>query len=288
MTKQADQEDPSTGPRRFVFLLSPTGRSGTNYLRDLLVTAGVCQAPRGNVLPTEDWMLPHAYLLVRFADEVRKAQASPSRADPAELSILHARMLREFGEALKRTVDAAGADPVVLKTPSTHNIDHFFRLFGPEHLLLLVRDGRDVCESLYRSKFVDGYPQAFEYWNRMAAHTIAFQRSAEADRWRNQIHFARYEECVASPQTAVQRIASWLKRPLDTRRLPAVSQLPVIGSSEFGLDPDGGFSFRTVPAPPGFNPIGRWKHWPEAVRDQFKQIANRSLVDLGYEKDDNW
>jgi len=274
--------------RPFVFMLAPTVRSGTNYVFQLLQKSGVCEIAKGTVLSSEDYLLASAEPLFQFVDMLRNRYSSKDTDKNPEIDLLQARLLHELGEGLKRTIDAEGRLPVLLKTPSVRNIDNFFTLFGNEKLLLIVRDGRDTCESMVRSGYAKNYKHAFKYWKRMARITMAFMDGIGPENNADNVLLLRYEDVLADPTKAVMKVASWLNVPVDPQDFPDFVQMPIIGSSELGREKDGSFTYKTVPAQTNFNPVGRWQSWSFLRRRQFKKIANEPLVYFGYERDDKW
>lgn len=286
-------EPPKRSPERerpaFVFLISPTARSGTNYVRYLLIESGICERPKSPILQAEDWYLPNSDLLQKFIANVRNSQPKAAHAPGGtESDLLAAQLFREFGEALKRSVHARGGKPVLLKTPSARNVANFFALYGTEKLLIVVRDGRDTCESFYRSEFVERREDAFRLWADMAQELAAFLNEIRGTDLERHVHLVHYEDCVARPAGEVQKMAAWLGRPVEDVDTDSLNDLPVYGSSQLNRTADGRFQWAIAPAPEGFNPVGRWRDWPDSVRRSFKAIANGPLVAFGYETDDTW
>ena len=278
----------SCNHRPFVFMLAPKGRSGTHYLQRLLVEAGVCELPLGKVLSNEDWFLTHSDILIEYTDRLRSQYAEFSHVQTPEIVVLQDRILRELGDGLKRTVDAEGRLPILLMTPNSGSIESFFRLFYNDKLIIIVRDGRDTCESLVKSNFEKNHEQAFHGWNTNARAAMAFIEGISIKKNADKVLLLRYEDILADPAKAVMKVAAWLNVPVDPKRLPDFEQIPIIGSSEIGREKDGSFTYKTVPAQPNFKPVGRWHSWPAPLRQQFKEIANEPLVYFGYESDDKW
>lgn len=244
--------------------------------------------PNGDVLKTEDWYLHHAHHLKAFADDIRRLRVRFNAAEATELDLMRARMLREFGEALKRTVDAPGPAPVLLKTPSVENIESFFEFFGCENMLIVVRDGRDTCESFIRSKFADSYEETFRNWACHAEQLLKFLDSDVCRINGKRIKMVRYEDVLSDPEMFLRDTADWLGQVFYPEANSDYKKIAVIGSSELGRQADGSFKFEWIPPPPGFNPVGRWKKWPKELCDEFKAIANKQLVAFGYEQDADW
>ena len=257
-------------------------------MRNLLVHTGVCEAPLGNIFSSEDHLLEKSNHLCTYTNELRQWWQKTSPASEAECKLVEARLLRELGQALLRTVDRRGQKPCVLKTPSTENIDKFFQLFGNQRMLLVVRDGRDVCESMVQSGFVDSYENTFELWKRNAQSMLDFLGPLKGQAEASRIHLVRYEDAVADPDLVMGSVIEWLGLEIKKYKFDNLKFLPVVGSSELGKTSTGVFEYKTVAKPAGFNPFKRWKNWSAERKDSFKRIANEQLVELGYESGDDW
>ncbi len=271
-----------------VFILSPIGRSGTNYLRALMIRSKLCQAPIGNTLAAEDWLLAHSHHLLRYADSVKQKQMLASRADRTIYHLEESVLLRHIGDAIRKTIRYKNSRPVALKTPSSEGVANIFNLFDDARLIMLVRDGRDTCQSNCRSGFTESYADAFQIWRDRVIQMTDFAGVYAKNCKNPLVLWVKYEEAVNTPEATVRRIAGFLGKGDAKLDMSGIQNLPIFGSSELGRTPTDEFVYQTQPAKQGFNPIGRWKAWPPEVKILFKKTANKQLVDLGYETDESW
>jgi hypothetical protein len=270
-----------------VFIMSPVGRSGTNFLRALMIKSRLCQAPLGHSIASEDWMNANSHLLIKYAASVKQRHILASQAEPMVYELEEAMLLRQFGEAIRNTIRYKHSRPIALKTPSSDGVSTVFNLFDDARLILLIRDGRDTCQSICRSGFIESYAQAFERW-RDKVKQMTDYAGVYTENSRPLVLWVKYEDAFADPEATVRRIARFIGEGDAKLDMNGIRELPVFGSSELGRTPKDEFVYQTLPVKRGFNPIGRWKSWPPEVKKLFKKIANEQLVDLGYEKDESW
>ncbi len=271
-----------------VFILSPIGRSGTNYLRALMIGSKLCQVPLGNTNSVEDWLITYSPLLIRYAESVKQSQMLASGADPAICNLEEALMLRHLGDAIRKTIRYKDSRPIALKTPSSEGVANIFNLFDDARLIMLVRDGRDTCQSNYRSGFTSSYADAFQIWRDRVIQMTDFAGVYAINATNPLVLWVKYEDAVNNPEATVRRIARFIGEDDAKLDMNGIQELPIFGSSELGRTSKDEFVYQYLPAKSGFNPIGRWKSWPPEVKILFKQMANDQLVDLGYEKDESW
>lgn len=272
-----------------VFLVSPTQRSGTNLLRNMLAKAKVVQVISGKHLSIEDWFLENSHHLENYIDELTQKWNNQLGVDLRSVDAAGPRIWQGFGQSLLNLVEPNGSPAVVLKTPSSRNISNHFKLFPGNKLLQLIRDGRDTCESYYKSGYAASYAEIFTLWASRADELLKFNASLDTAEKRKATLLVRYEDILIDMPSVLLEIAKFLGTSADMKKAGNLEDLPVYGSSELGSCNSGGeFSYQIQPRPPGFSPVGRWKSWSPQLRDQFKQIANEQLVALGYEKDESW
>ena len=149
---------------KICFILGISQRSGTNFLYRILNLHPHCAGP-GPIW--EDCFLLHADALSAFADGMYDQwDSSWGVEDKLGGSPI---LLQCLGEALenvlrkqlyprdKRITESQGINKseeikvLLTKTPSAVGIDRFWDLFPDAKLILLVRDGRAVVESMVAS-----------------------------------------------------------------------------------------------------------------------------------------
>ena len=167
---------------------------------------------------------------------------------------------------------------MLLKVPSVERLDHFYHAFPHEHLLVLVRDGRDVVESTLRT-----WPQLRFWmvclrWRRAAEMVLACDRhyrEREKGYW-----LARYEDAVSDPERFVREACQ--RFGLDEQIYPfeQIGSIPVHGSSTH--QSRGRVDWTPTAKGRAFQPVGRWQSWSKVKGWIFGKLAGQALLELGY------
>ncbi|MBN1138230.1 MAG: sulfotransferase, partial [Anaerolineae bacterium] len=173
---------------------------------------------------------------------------------------------------------------MLLKVPGVQYLSHFFSMFPGEHLLLLVRDGRDVVHSTLKTWPQIRFFMACQRWRRAAEMILHFHGIHGARRkgyW-----LARFEDAVQDPAAFVEEACE--RFGLDVQRYPfeKIEAVRVHGSSS--LPVDGKVVWDHMAPPKDFYPVGHWQRWSFGRKCLFKRIAGQALVDLGYCDDLDW
>lgn len=275
--------------KEIVFLISPTPRSGTNFVRNMLVGSGLCTGSTDKLLGAEDWFLPASDGLIQFRNKIADCWTMLNLVDEKQCTDLADRMLKRIGEALAgEIVSGATTGPILSKTPSSENISNLDRLFPASRLILLVRDGRDTCYSAIKSGFYSSPREIFSLWAYRVDEMIEYAGMPDFDRTDGRHLWIRYESAVEKPLLQLSRAEKYLGIQVDDSKRAVVQHLDIVGSSDFSSSDDGSFNYTVVSRSEDFNPIGRWRHWDEELRSEFKEIAGRHLISLGYEQNDDW
>jgi hypothetical protein len=174
---------------------------------------------------------------------------------------------------------------MLLKVPSVRYLSRFPVMFPYEHLLVLVRDGRDLVESTLRTWPQMNFVQVCLHWNRAARMVLGANQHLANTRptgyW-----LARFEDAIADPAAFVREACARFE--LDVSRYPfdRISGIPVQGSST--LTRKGQVRWEAVQRPEDFSPTGYWQNWNPLKKWLFDRIAGRSLLELGYGNDEGW
>ena len=271
-----------------LFVVSPTGMSGTNFLVQALVTVGLCELPRRDVLAREDHLLVHSNLLKQYVCETANTWNKWER-NGAILQTRSKALMATISDGILRFIGApmVSSKRVVLKTPTSHCVANFPDLFPRAKLILLVRDGRDSTESEVRAAYRRDYDSAFTIWAVRVRELLDFMEGPGKE-WGSSWLLVHYEDLVTIPISTIAAIASFLEQEASVVDVGRIAELPVFGSSQLGTENGRAFHWAVQEKPENFNPIGRWTHWDRERRDLFKKIAGRELAALGYDQDDSW
>ena len=257
-----------------IFVLGISQRSGTNFLGQLLGCHADCVTPSAPVY--EDHLLRDAGRLLSYSRHT--ANRWPRRWGDTDAA--RTALERGIGRGLVSFL-AEGLDGrrVVSKTPSVDNLPLYPRLFPSAHVLVLVRDGRAVTESLVQG-FRMPFERAARLWRHGARTILRFQEVAGNDR-SLRYRVVRYEDLVEDFEATSASLLDFLDLDPDRFDVDAARRLPVFGSS-FSRDASGQRVKRVVRTE-GFRPVDRFASWDRRTHERFNWVAGAELARLGYE-----
>jgi protein-tyrosine sulfotransferase len=256
-----------------IFIHGILPRSGTNFIWDLLLLHPDCS--RGREPVNEDLFLEHSDHLTAFAAAVQSAWNPTWGTFGVDI---RNRLYESIGDGLISFLWTDRTRRLVTKSPSVGHLDRFFAFFPSARLLILVRDGRSVVQSAMDT-FGWDFDRACRAWSEAGRTIRRFQQteSARADRWR----LIRYEDFVDDTEAQLRAVFEFLRLDAQRYDFTAARNLPVRGSSAFGLQ-DGKVHWEVVPKDKTFTPKERWRSWTAAQRERFEWLAGEQLVDFGY------
>ena len=278
-----DPPEPPAGPPVFVV---GCGRSGTTMLRLML------DVHPDLAIPSETHVIPSLW-------RQRRRFETDGRFDAAKLTdhLLHEFRIErwEIPEAtIRRRVDAlteptyASVWEAFFKAYADHqgkrrwgdktpayviDIPLLSELFPTARFVHLVRDGRDVSQSLVESDmFPDRLVKAAEYWSILVRKGREFGTALEPGRYLE----TRYEELVADPEPELRRICDFL----DLSFQPAMLAFHERADEKIGEDPRKLHESVHKPATTG---LRSWERDMDP-RDVavVEAIGGRTLRDFGY------
>lgn len=240
-----------------IYIMGVSSRTGTTLMSDLLAAHPACaRSPLG-----EDYLIHEADPLIDYIDRIRlNGIATPDGVHLEQL----------FGGVLAQALRGDATRPrVVCKTPSTLNIDRFSQLLPNTPLLVMMRDGRDCVASMMRA-FDYSFERACRQWSDgvMRLHDY---------RTHNPVAVVRFESLVQNRQSSLEKIMKYVDLDALTYDFEAAEDAPVRGTAFHGP-----ITWRPMPAPEGFNPIGRWENWHSRERTMFDRLAGDAMKAAGY------
>lgn len=173
---------------------------------------------------------------------------------------------------------------MLLKVPDVSFLSYFPAVFPFEHLLLLLRDGRDVVSSTIRTWPNANFSAVCQRWDHSARLMMEFHRHRQTSG--EPCHLARYEEVVEKPEQFVQDACNHFGLDVSSYPFDQISKIPARGSS--ALQQTGKVTWNPITRPPDFKPVGRWKTWSIRQKKRFKAIAGQTLIDAGYSNTLDW
>ena len=256
------------------------GRSGTTLLRVMLDShPNICCGPESEV----------------FLDKRLKLEVLAERFDmpPRTLARIYRRagsraefIEKFFAEYCRVTGKPRWAE----KSPrNISDLPFIFRAFPNARVLHIIRDGRDVACSLRthpRHKVVDGELVPLNTWKPIDQciqrwiDAIELARSYRSDpRWAE----VRYEELVGHPREAMAAVLEFIGEPWDEAVLN-YDQVHT-ASRDVRKFPQNPEATRQI----SDSSLDRWRRdLSDADKANFKSMAGKLLIELGYEADLDW
>ena len=162
-------------------MISAHERCGSNYVGDLLRLHPTINFP-GPLW--EDFLLHEAQLLEQYVETTAGQFYHHRFTDRKDYHCCVGELKHRIGNALQGFLMArpGSATRLFTKTPNPRNLRSFYNFFPDSQLVLLVRDGRDMCESAFRSWRGNCKAMSRERWIRQWARNtgmmIDFMTSA--------------------------------------------------------------------------------------------------------------
>lgn len=259
---------PVAGP---IFILGMLPRSGTNHVWDLL---GLHPDTELSIPVYEDHLVHSSGHLVDFVEDVAR-EWSPEWGVPAAAAD---DLLASIGDGILAWLTGDSDRRVVTKMPSVEGVDRFRALFPRSPLLVLVRDGRSLCESGVRT-FGWSYERAFRRWRDAADTVIDLAHEAHAD---PHLALVRFEDLVERPADVVRTMCQTVGLDPDAFPYDRIGELPVRGSSTLST---AGVPVHWTPVEKtaSFAPVERWESWSRHLHRRFAEVAGEQQRALGYD-----
>lgn len=264
-----------------LFLHGAMQRSGTVYAAKL-----INQHPDVHGYPNSLWELPFlkttGHLLDAqhlFFDAFKINKDKMGRND----------LLPLFGSAIVAYLNSfiENGKNVLIKEPSVDFLHYFDIVFPYEHLILLIRDGRDVVSSTIKTWPKAGFKQSCMRWRdsaNMIWRYIEDHQNEKKDGGR--FLFYKFEDILKEPSLFIKKICKKFNLHEERYPLEKVGQLTLQGSSTIKVDDK--VTWKGVEKPKNFNPIGRWGDWDSRKKTIFKKIAGDYLIKFGYAENNSW
>lgn len=166
----------------------------------------------------------------------------------------------------------AGGRRWVETTPRyTLKLEGLASMFPDAVFLFLLRDGRQVVDSLTHFVNPQRFRAACRTWRQNTEAGLAFSNSP----WGHRLLQVRFEEIVVRPEEELKRIFRFLELEPEPASVSFIADKPPINSS--------------FPAESSIQKLGpRWLSWSRGERLAFHRIAGDLLIQLEFEPNDSW
>lgn len=278
----------NTERRRAPVFVLGSPRSGTTLLYDMLLSAGgfAVYLAESNVF---NLLAPRFGNLSSRTNRQRLLNAwlgsKLFRASGVEAERIRQRILADChnqGDFLRIVMEeicvTQGTSRWAENSPEGMLYLPLIKRFVPDALVVhIIRDGRDVANSLAQLQYVRPFPweQRYSvigcglYWEWIVQRGRSFGRSLGGDYM--EVHF---EDLLTQPQETLDLIGGFIDQPLDYETIQRVG---------YGSVRKPNTSFQGHDPKARFNPVGRWKASFSAQELQrFEQLVGNTLQEVGY------
>lgn len=164
----------------------------------------------------------------------------------------------------------AGGLRWVEQTPQyTLHMGEILSLFPGAVFVMMLRDGRDVVESLKHFVNPVEHEEAARLWARFVSLGLDFAEGPDGDK----VLVVRYQDAIEKTADTMSGIFAFLGLADSADSVAWIRERSPINSSFPGEDRSS---------------VGRWSPWSEEERLQFAEAAGPVLIRAGFEADDSW
>lgn len=284
---------------KVIILIGQRVRSGTNFLGSTL-----SQHPDVQTIPPGKSHGEFNLFKDRAISNVLKNISDKSfgvKYDDQDRSEFYRRFGNLILEQLKNKYDLDPNKTVFIKSPFIENYDLWLKAFPTAKIIFLCRDGRDnamssVKASLIRKNWFSFIRNAKIEVNYRSGRLFISQikdwkktaRIYDKVPVSENVTKVRYEDLINSEANL-----SLLLDFLEVRNTEAIVKkclnAPVVGSS-FGKNAKNKTKSNWIPDhdKSKFKFVKKWEKWSRHKKWAFKAIASQELINLGYEKNNQW
>ncbi|ELR71465.1 hypothetical protein C900_02528 [Fulvivirga imtechensis AK7] len=286
----ADAKSSGAATGSMVYIVSPTQRSGTNFLGNLLERHPQLQAPYGAELPMEQCLYSYSHFIKNYCYKTVSTWKKWVEGGDERLE-KHAKMLmKHMGDGLisyfKGFIEKDCT--LLMKTPDAGNLDNFFHMFPEAKVVILIRDGRDTMESFSKSWGGSGaFRQMSQRWSQRVDTILKFQQQADEAGYSDQHMVVTYERLNENTPEELKRIFNFLHINPALYPWDQVEEVPILGSSAYKGD-DQQVHWKPIEKTKEFKPNQKWVSWSSKKKATFKAAAGKNLVKLGFANNNDW
>lgn len=275
---------------RAVYIVSPTQRSGTNFLSHVLNKHPQLMFPEKHKYPDEHCLYIYIQDIKNYCYKTVKSWGKWTGGEKGSLDRQAKKMMASIGNGILDYFSEGleEGQKLLFKTPDAGHLEDYFHLFPNTRVVILVRDGRDTIESFRKSWGGNGsFIHMSKRWKQRVNQIEEFKKRAEASGYSNRYFMLKYEELNTNANEELRKVFDFLNLDADLYPWSELDEAPVLGSSSF-RGGEGKVHWNPIAKDQNFKPTGKWKNWSSRRKKVFKKIAGAQLEKLGYEEDLNW
>lgn len=280
----------SDGNTKVAYIVSPTQRSGTNYLSHMLNMHPKLTFPAGDNLPDEQCLYTCSEYLKEYS--VKTVSNWSKWVDGGDKSLnAHSKgLMGAMGEGILNYFrQFTATDSILLfKTPDAGHLENIFHLFGGGKVVLLIRDGRDTLESFSKSWGGDGaFKKMCLRWSDRVDTIMKFKAMSEKSGLGDRLLFVRYDELNNNTEEEIKKVLKFLDVEIAQFPWTELENVPVLGSSAHKTEDDI-VHWKPIEKSSDFKPNKKWLDWSDRKKNIFKKHAGENLVKLGFTDTNDW
>lgn len=285
-----ERDDIKIRQQEVAYIVSPTQRSGTNYLSHMLNMHPKLQFPAGGDMPDEQCLYTYSESLKKYAYDTVSTWSKWVEGGEKVLNKHSKGLVRSMGEGIlnyfRKYTDEGSV--LLFKTPDAGHLENIFHLFGNGRVIVLIRDGRDTLESFSKSWGGDGaFGKMCERWSNRVDTIFRFKQMAEKSGMGDQILFVRYDELNNNTREELTKVLEFLKVETGVFPWDELKNVPVLGSSAHKTKDDM-VHWNPVEKSDDFRPNKKWLMWTKKKKKIFKKEAGDNLIRLGFAESNDW
>ena len=249
--------------RDFIYIISPTQRSGTNYLHSILSLHPKLYTPQSEYLPSETFLFFHSDLLIRYCEETFRIWKHWCKCKDEALENAYKRFLAKTGDGIIGFfMEFVPEDKMLLlRTPDAQNIQYFPHLFPAGKMVILMRDGRDTVQSFIDSWGAEPiFKQFAQRWKNRRDQVEGYMEMMKRNNVEGRAYLLHYENLLNEPEKEVEQLLDYLGLDKGLYAWDKLKGLPVLGSSKSKTQGTS-VNWKPMDKKKWFEPTGKWKKW---------------------------
>ena len=275
---------------KMIYLVSPTQRSGTNFLSHILEKHPDIGFPKGEEVPNEHCLYAYSEFLKTYSQKTVSAWSKWIEGGEEEWANRSKKLISAMGNGIREYFHSFIEEDkmLLLRTPDSGNLQNFFHLFPESRVVILIRDGRDTVESFSKSWGGTGaFKKMCDRWSERVEMLLKFTENAKNSGFGDSFLIVRYEDLNVNTESELRKVLEFLDLNQDSYDWEDLANTPILGSSTYKGGADD-VHWKPIEKTKDFKPDQKWKDWSSSKKSYFKKSAGENLIRLGFEKDNNW
>jgi len=266
-----------------IYIVSPTQRSGTNYLCYLLNLHKDVEYVGGENMPREHFLYSYSD---KLEDYLKNTLGTWSKWIKNETVIDgHANLMMQYiGSGLLKYLYSfiENGRTLLLRTPDSNNIKNLPLMFPNCKLIILVRDGRETVASFMKSWGGIGAFEKMTYrWANRVDQILELKHKLDIAGRGEMLYIVKYENLNVRTREEVISLLNFLGLDEAKYNWEAMTKAPVLGSSTLRGEKKE-VNWSPIEKTPEFNSNQKWNDWDESKKLKFLKIAGDQLKALDY------